>query len=998
MARFMIKASEYKNVCKAVNDRKLAELKKEVIEILKKQDEREFKKAVDYLNSQEFHYTHLEKSISGKWIEKAGYGIGTVRTWKGKKYKKVAPGKWVRVFDKEGHGTNVAIGKLIAKVQKCENVEDLMALVMANKSRFVDENGNDLPILSRLRAEVDIKNEKLSGERSPYIYGVDEDVNRERNKIFDKKKKITKEEAQLHGQGRKISQIPTSELKKEKAQYERRIENKTRSKRDSLNNAIFRESYQRELDAINKELDKRNGKKTDKSDKEKALKEVENMIDNAGDYDDIEELEKERQKLLKELGKEKKNEKPAEKKYKGLNESELKKEIIKEYDKMAAMPDKKTQDIDGTIAEIQNKNNELYETINAKFGDKTRNVFIEAAVERLTRKDKKNKQPAEKEKEWFDKDEVEKFSEIMDMEKPSLDRLKLMKQRQEIALKNAKDEEKSDGSKGRVKIAEEKLKIINQKINEAQKDEKQVDNKESDYVAKKEAAKEGYWSDEFKERNMNNIKNKIAAMKEDGASDKKIKDYLNDTIETNEKDIPWRENAIKDGRVKGNQANDYRDTIQERKVRIENCKELLKDYENETDNKTYWIQDSKGNRITSEDVKARIKDQLNQIDSFNELIAERSKADSVRMEAAKRSLEEDNKYLMDRLNPEDRKEMESEYEKHQNRSDAMKGNKNAEKFGADWEEKRKEIQSKLSANVDKMLGGREKAKDVYEKLQITLDKQKADAELYRKYLGNQEEPEKVKEFRKWCNDVMEQYKDEVSKTPSKEIISKWEETARNTPTEKLEEVLNGKQKIDRTNEYENFIDATIINEFAKDKDLVFPQPYTALKTFAEHKYDDSDKVRLEVIKKELNSRKEKSKNDKVINEEIKNRALDKIKKFAGKKINSKPIEITKVEDEGKNSGFFTFEFKSGDDTYKMTYDSGFGGEKGGASIKKINKSLLEDLFDFAELENEIDEQKEEDEENFTGTDYNDYSAEQPELFNSTEFKVREALNRRFNCL
>ena len=297
-----------------------------------------------------------------------------------------------------------------------------------------------------------------------------------------------------------------------------------------------------------------------------------------------------------------------------------------------------------------------------------------------------------------------------------------------------------------------------------------------------------------------------------------------------------------------------------------------------------------------------------------------------------------------------------------------------------------------------MLGGREKAKDVYEKLQITLDKQKADAELYRKYLGNQEEPEKVKEFRKWCNDVMEQYKDEVSKTPSKEIISKWEETARNTPTEKLEEVLNGKQKIDRTNEYENFIDATIINEFAKDKDLVFPQPYTALKTFAEHKYDDSDKVRLEVIKKELNSRKEKSKNDKVINEEIKNRALDKIKKFAGKKINSKPIEITKVEDEGKNSGFFTFEFKSGDDTYKMTYDSGFGGEKGGASIKKINKSLLEDLFDFAELENEIDEQKEEDEENFTGTDYNDYSAEQPELFNSTEFKVREALNRRFNCL
>lgn len=159
MARFLVKASEFKNVCKAVNDRKLAELKKEIIEILKKQDENEVKKAVDYFNSQELHYTHLEKSlVSGKWIEKAGYGVGTVRIWKGKKYKKIAPGKWARVFDKEGRGTNIAIGKLIARVQKIDNVEDLMAFVMQNKQRFVDENGIDLPVLDKLRAAVDAKN------------------------------------------------------------------------------------------------------------------------------------------------------------------------------------------------------------------------------------------------------------------------------------------------------------------------------------------------------------------------------------------------------------------------------------------------------------------------------------------------------------------------------------------------------------------------------------------------------------------------------------------------------------------------------------------------------------------------------------------------------------------------------------------------------------------------------------------------------------------------
>ena len=158
-AKFAIMASELKSLKKSMEDRKLAELKKEIIEILKKQDEKDFKKAIDYFESQELHFTHLEKSlVSGKWVQKAGYGIGTVRIWKGKKYKKIAPGKWARVFDKEGRGTNIAIGKLIAKVQKIDNVEDLMAFVMANKQRFVDENGVDLPVLDKLRAAVDARN------------------------------------------------------------------------------------------------------------------------------------------------------------------------------------------------------------------------------------------------------------------------------------------------------------------------------------------------------------------------------------------------------------------------------------------------------------------------------------------------------------------------------------------------------------------------------------------------------------------------------------------------------------------------------------------------------------------------------------------------------------------------------------------------------------------------------------------------------------------------
>lgn len=167
MTKFAVMASELKSLKKSIEDKKLAELKKEIIEILKKQDEKEFKKAIDYFESQELHFTHLEKSLSGKWIQKAGYGIGTVRVWKGKKYKKIAPDKWVRIFDKEGRGTNIAIGKLIAKVQKIDNVEDLMAFVQANKQRFVDENGMDLPVLDKLRAAVDAKNNGSMGSSKP---------------------------------------------------------------------------------------------------------------------------------------------------------------------------------------------------------------------------------------------------------------------------------------------------------------------------------------------------------------------------------------------------------------------------------------------------------------------------------------------------------------------------------------------------------------------------------------------------------------------------------------------------------------------------------------------------------------------------------------------------------------------------------------------------------------------------------------------------------------
>ena len=63
---------------------------------------------------------------------------------------------------------------------------------------------------------------------------------------------------------------------------------------------------------------------------------------------------------------------------------------------------------------------------------------------------------------------------------------------------------------------------------------------------------------------------------------------------------------------------------------------------------------------------------------------------------------------------------------------------------------------------------------------------------------------------------------------------------------------------------------------------------------------------------------------------------------------------------------------------------------------KIKKALFDTFLLDNFLMEDIDDMEEDEEERSL---WNDYSAEQPELFNSTEFKVREAMNRHFcNCL
>ena len=1027
MVRFMVKASEYKNVCKAVNDRKLAELKKEIIEILKKQDENEVKKAVDYFNSQELHYTHLEKSlVSGKWIEKAGYGVGTVRIWKGKKYKKIAPGKWARVFDKEGRGTNIAIGKLIARVQKIDNVEDLMAFVMANKQRFVDENGVDLPVLDKLRAAVGVKNENLSGESSSYTNGVGEDVSREKNKIFEGKEKITKEEADLHKVSRKLEQIPTTELKQRKAKLERWIENKTRNKRDSLNNAIFRESYQKELDAINAVLDKRNEKKETSKPAEKYDDSLQQMIDNSlkhGNY--------------------------------------MTSKDVVEQDLKELVYDLKTS-----------SKNKIIERLAEEY------KFANTEYQRLDKK--------------------ADVKELSEKEQNTLERFKRQKEKaanQKYFLENFYKEEEKPAEKKTVdysKMSEDELKELNSKLHDKlkEKDYDEVDEEmeQINAIGKQQAI------------NFYKTKEKHTLQHVEDVEQKKK--MIADSKAVTEKELARKEKQkAKETNIA--KKNNLVDEIKELKHKIAAFEQLANEIEDEPaekeEPKTYWIQDSRGNRLTNEDAKSRITDNYMQIFKLNG-------SNEPRKDIKIRELKNENEYLMERLNPEDKAEVEipdyaskldsdkskkladeleklqegseSDSEKHQNRSEAMKGNKNAYKggvkevIGTFSKVDDKTVEMPLTKDVKKIFESLNKTRssDKYRQFMtdayydgenfvstdgrrltvikagdIGLEKGYVNVKTDNGKITVEHNAEKTKEnqFPNYSKVIPDNNNQEVNLN-KKVLLNKLKEMKQDGAYTKKEpsitlEFKDGDVILDGTvigksdaefegeNKYMVF-HAEYLKDAVSSSDnstmFVSDNPEKAV-SFSD---DNSDIIVMPMhndkkddYESRRNSKKEK---DDWESEQKKNRqdGIDIFVNGLSESMSDACIDnlITKVNDKSidDHKGIIERAYKALKDAEKMydkptmTFTTSLTKNKYGYSLLaasrkrpdfrtelekmaeeygvQIKKSLFDDFVIDNFIEEDIDDiEKDKEEESL----WNDYSAEQPELFNSTAMKVREALDR-----
>lgn len=139
----------------AASDAKLAYFKRKVLEALKASAERE---------KQEIRKALIDMEADYSYVEKAGYPVGTIREWKGRKFIKIAQGKWRPKYDSETRGAKLAVRAIMRKVNACTSSEQLLQIVLANKARFTDAVGGPLDIVRELSDYVNKKNDELEGK------------------------------------------------------------------------------------------------------------------------------------------------------------------------------------------------------------------------------------------------------------------------------------------------------------------------------------------------------------------------------------------------------------------------------------------------------------------------------------------------------------------------------------------------------------------------------------------------------------------------------------------------------------------------------------------------------------------------------------------------------------------------------------------------------------------------------------------------------------------
>ena len=155
----VIKKSIAEDFLKSHADRKLEYFKKEILKVLNRQEKEESPEV-----SKAFIVHELYKSMTDPlYMEKGKVGVvGEIRTWNGKKYKKMPNKKWVRVYDTQDKHAETSIARLKGRVKRAKSIDELFDIVMNNTHRFSDENGKPLDIVLELKKEVDARKKTLN--------------------------------------------------------------------------------------------------------------------------------------------------------------------------------------------------------------------------------------------------------------------------------------------------------------------------------------------------------------------------------------------------------------------------------------------------------------------------------------------------------------------------------------------------------------------------------------------------------------------------------------------------------------------------------------------------------------------------------------------------------------------------------------------------------------------------------------------------------------------
>lgn len=255
--------------------------KKKIMAILEKQTDDAPAEINKSLNQMDFIYSQMNPSTFSEIEKSRGYGIGTIREWKGRKYKKIAPNKWRLVYESNSRGAKQSIAYLKKAVMNAKSTDELLQIVMENVNRFQDANGKTLDIVSELQEAVKNAKTALNGKKKTAA-----EPKKEHSAMSDKE--LEEKNKNLEAERNKIAaDIKDGKDVKENGRKLTEVNNEKEK--------VVNEMAQRKFDAADKEEPKPEPKKEEPKQEEKPAEEPKKEDETA--KEDI----KKQKKALKDL-------------------------------------------------------------------------------------------------------------------------------------------------------------------------------------------------------------------------------------------------------------------------------------------------------------------------------------------------------------------------------------------------------------------------------------------------------------------------------------------------------------------------------------------------------------------------------------------------------------------------------------------------------------------------------------------------------------------------